>query len=56
MKENIEKKQQRNAMIDENNSENYIQFVYPLLEDGYPPAVLEYEQSKTFMGNNGQHK
>ena len=43
-------------MIDdnENDGENYIQFISPLLEDDYFQAVLEYEQSNTCIGNNGQ--
>ena len=30
------------------NSNSHIQFVSPLLEDGYPPAVLEYEQTQHY--------
>jgi len=46
-KDRIDKQKQQQEEEDKSNrsrSNNHIQFVSPLLEDGYPPAVLEYEQ------------
>jgi len=46
-KDRIDKQKQQLKDEDNSNrsrSNNHIQFVSPLLEDGYPPAVLEYEQ------------
>lgn len=44
-KDRIDKQKQQLEEEDKSNrSNNHIQFVSPLLEDGYPPAVLEHEQ------------
>ena len=46
-KDRMDKQKQQQKDGDKSNrsrSNNLIQFVSPLLEDGYPPAVLEYEQ------------
>ncbi|KAL7532795.1 hypothetical protein ACHAXR_004856 [Thalassiosira sp. AJA248-18] len=51
IEESIEEKR-RNAIYNE-NSDSHITFVSPLLEDGYPPAVLEYERTKN---NNNQQQ
>jgi len=54
-KEDNMEKQRRNAINDE-NSNNRIQFVSPLLDDGYPPAVLEYERINDDIRNNNQRQ
>ena len=41
--EMIERRRRRRDAIDDDGNDGHIQFVSPLLEDGYPPAVLEYE-------------
>lgn len=44
-KDRIDKQKQKLEEEEKSNrNNNHIQFVSPLLEDGYPPAVLEYEQ------------
>ncbi|KAL3827433.1 hypothetical protein ACHAXA_003167 [Cyclostephanos tholiformis] len=39
----IERRRRRRDAVDDDGRDGRVQFVSPLLEDGYPPAVLEYE-------------
>lgn len=55
--EKMEKQRRRNNAI--NNGENInnpIEFVSPLLEDGYPPAVLEYEEQFDMASNDNRRR
>ncbi len=44
----MERRRRRDVIDDEGSDSGHIQFVSPLLEDGYPPAVLEYEESNKY--------
>ena len=46
--EMMERRRRRVVVDDEGSNNGHIQFVSPLLEDGYPPAVLEYEESNKY--------
>jgi pimeloyl-ACP methyl ester carboxylesterase len=49
IKDEIMERRRRRDVINEKNNNRHIQFVSPLLEDGYPPAVLEYEESNRYV-------
>lgn len=51
--EMIERRRRRRDAIDDDGNDAHIQFVSPLLEDGYPPAVLEYEDA---FNNNAMRR
>ena len=44
----MERRRRRDVIDDEGSDSGHIQFVSPLLEDGYPPAVSEYEESNKY--------
>ena len=48
IKDDIEKKRRNNNNVNGENSNSNIKFVSPLLEDGYPPVVMEYEEQTNY--------
>eukprot|EP00578_Thalassiosira_sp_NH16_P004642 CAMPEP_0181130228 /NCGR_PEP_ID=MMETSP1071-20121207/29749_1 /TAXON_ID=35127 /ORGANISM="Thalassiosira sp., Strain NH16" /LENGTH=499 /DNA_ID=CAMNT_0023216279 /DNA_START=190 /DNA_END=1689 /DNA_ORIENTATION=+ len=53
-----QRRRRNNAVNNGENNDiaNHIEFVSPLLEDGYPPAVLEYEERFETANNNNHNR